>query len=370
MRIGVPKESKDKENRVAMTPEGVVRLLTLGHQVVVETGAGNGSGFSDRQYLQAGAEIAARCDAWAVDLVVKVKEPLESEYRFLDKQMIFTFFHLAGVTETLTEELLKKNVTAIAYETLEDNRGTLPLLAPMSAVAGNMSTLMGSYYLASFNQGRGVQLASVLGKSSGKVVVIGDGIVGQHAAKVATAMGAEVFIAGLNEEKFKILKTDVSFKNIRFFHSNADNISKEVVDADLVIGAVLCRGARAPKVLTKEMVKAMLSGSVVVDVSIDQGGCFETSRPTTHSNPVYIKYGVLHYCVTNMPGAFPRTATIALANATIGYIEMIAEKGVEAFFKDFWLAKAINTYQGNITYKKVALDLGMIDKYQNIMEIA
>ncbi len=370
MRIGVPKEIKDKESRVAMTPEGVVRLVDLGHQVFVETGAGNGSGFSDRQYKLAGAEIVATDDAWAVDLVVKVKEPLELEYQFLDKQMIFTFFHLAGSSKLLTEELLKKNVTAIAYETLEDSQGSLPILAPMSAVAGNMSTLMGSYYLASFNQGRGVQLASVLGKSSGKVVVIGDGVVGLHAAKVATAMGADVCVAGLDEEKFKILKSEAMLQNVQFFLSNTNNIFQHVIDADLVVGAVLCRGAKAPKVLTKNMVKAMLPGSVVVDVSIDQGGCFETSRPTTHSDPVYMKYEVLHYCVTNMPGAFPRTATIALAKATISYIEMIAEKGIEAFFKDLGLAKAINTYQGSITCKKVALDLGMIDKYQNIMEIA
>ncbi len=370
MLIGVPKEIKDKENRVAMTPEGAERLVGLGHRVVVETGAGNGSGFSDQQYQQVGAGIvAAASDAWAVDMVVKVKEPLESEYQFFDKQIIFTFFHLAGVTRTLTEELLKKKVTAIAYETLEDQQGRLPVLAPMSAVAGNMATLMGSYYLASFNQGRGVQLSTVLGKNSGKVVIIGDGVVGLHAAKVAVAMGTKVCIAGLSEDRFRILRTDESWHGAQFFLSNADNIFQHIADADLVIGAVLCHGAKAPKVLTCEMISAMLPGSVVVDVSIDQGGCFETSRPTTHSDPVYLKYGVLHYCVTNMPGAFPRTATIALGEVSIAYIEMIAENGVEALVDTPWLAKAVNTYRGYITYKKVAFDLEMSDTYQNIKDL-
>ena len=367
MRIGVPKEIKDEENRVAMTPQGVARLFGLGHQVFVEIGAGNGSGFSDQQYQQAGAVLVVAQDAWSVDLVVKVKEPLESEYQFLDKQMVFTFFHLTGVTKTLTEELLKKHTTAIAYETLEDSLGSLPILAPMSAVAGNMAILMGGYYLASFNQGRGVQLASILGKRSGKVVVIGDGVVGRHAAKVAAAMGAEVFVAGRKEERFKALKTG-ALQDVQFFLSNENNIYQQCIDADLVVGAVLCRGAKAAKVLTEEMVKAMQAGTVVVDVSIDQGGCFETSRPTTHSDPVYMKHNVLHYCVSNMPGAFPRTATIALTDATIGYVEMMAENGVGALVQEPWLAKAINTYQGSISYKKVALDLGMDSKYRKIME--
>lgn len=365
MRIGVPKEIKDKENRVGMIPEGVARLIQSGHQVVVERGAGLGSGFSDQEYRQAGATLAAAADAWASDLVVKVKEPLESEYRFLGKQIVFTFFHLSGVDVSLTRELLEKQTTAIAYETLEDAQGGLPILAPMSAVAGNMATLMGSYYLASFNKGRGMQLATVLGESSGKVLVIGDGVVGQHAAKVAAAMGATVYIAGLNDEKFNGMRPGM-VGDLRFLLSTPENIHKCASDVDLVVGAVLARGARAPKVLTEDMVKSMPVGAVVVDVSIDQGGCVETSKPTTHTNPVFIVHDVVHYCVTNMPGAYPRTSTIALTKASTKYVERIASQPLESLLTDQSFAKAINTYQGYITYEKVAKDLGMYDRYRKL----
>ncbi len=368
MRIGVVKEVKDKENRVAMVPGGVARLTGSGHQVLVESQAGEGAGFSDLLYKQAGAELVSVDQAWSTELVVKVKEPLESEYQYLNGQMLFTFFHLTGVNKSLTEYLLKKQVTALAYETLEDELGNLPILAPMSAVAGNMATLMGAYYLASFNQGRGVQLASILGAHSGKVLIIGDGVVGQHAAKVALAMGAEVLVAGLNEDKFKTLEAN-SLAGAQFVHSSKDEISRYLADIDLVVGAVLSRGAKAPKVLTEEMVKLMPTGAVAVDVSIDQGGCFETSRPTTHSHPVFIKHGVLHYCVTNMPGAFPRTATVALTETTIAYIEMIAENGIEVFYQNPGLRKAVNTFQGYITYEKVASDLNLVNCFRDITEI-
>ncbi len=363
MRIGVPKEIKDKENRVGMVPDGVSRLVQSGHRVVVEFGAGIGSGFTDLQYQQAGAELVTADEAWASELVVKVKEPLPVEYRYLGKQIVFTFFHLSGVDPSLTRELLAKKTTALAYETLEDAQGDLPILAPMSAVAGNMATLMASYYLAAFNKGRGVQLASVLGRSSGKVLVIGDGVVGMHAAKVAAAMGAVVYIAGLNDQKFNAMRAEV-VGDLRFLLSTPDNIRACVPNVDVVIGAVLSRGAKAPKVVTEDMIKSMQPGAVVVDVSIDQGGCIETSKPTTHSEPVFLVHDVVHYCVTNMPGAYPRTSTIALAAATIGYVERIAGHTIDELFADEHFAKAVNTYQGFLTYENVAQDLGMLAQYK------
>ena len=365
MRIGVPKEIKDQEGRVAITPDGAHYLIQKGHQVFIETDAGLGSGFSNEQYQQAGAQMVATADAWAVDLVVKVKEPMEAEYSYLGRQIIFTYLHLAGVAPSLTQELLKKGTTAIAYETLEDEQGRLPLLAPMSAVAGNMATLMGSYYLAKFNQGKGVQLGDVLGKRHGKVVVIGDGVVGQHAAQVACGMGANVFIAGIDPAHMKRIKSTV-LPNAEFFLSSPETIGDHVKDADLVVGGVLIHGAKAPKVITEDMIKSMAQGSVVVDVSIDQGGCIETSKPTSHTNPVFIKHGVIHYCVTNMPGAYPRTSTIALSDATLPYVLKIADAGKESLISDKILAKAINTYGGKITCKAAAEGLDMLDDYQPI----
>jgi len=365
MKVGVPKEIKNNEARVAMTPTGVESLVKMGHWLAVEKDAGLGSGFTDQQYEAAGASIVETADAWAVDLVVKVKEPQELEYDYLADQMIFTFFHLAGVAKSLTLKMLEKGTTAIAYEALEDAKGRLPILAPMSAVAGNMSVLMGAYYLASFNQGNGMQLGTILEKSYGKVVVIGDGVVGLHAAKVASAMGAEVIIAGLDKEKW-IVKSKQLLPQVSFIESNKDNISKNIVDADLVIGAVLCRGARAPKLVTEKMLKTMRAETVVVDVSIDQGGCFETSRPTTHSEPVFIKHGVTHYCVANMPGAFPKASTIALTDVTISYIQDITENFLTEFMSDKGKVKAINVYKGKIVSEKVAQDLGLMACYQSI----
>ncbi len=365
MKIGVPKEIKDQEGRVAITPDGVQYLIQRGHQVFIETDAGLDSGFSNEQYQQAGGEIVFAAAAWTVDLVVKVKEPQESEYRYLGKQMIFTYFHLAGVTPNLTRELLKKGTTAIAYETLEDELGALPLLAPMSAIAGNMATLMGSYYLAKFNQGRGVQLGKVLGKRHGKVVVIGDGVVGRHAAQVASAMGAKVFVAGIDPANMQQAKTAL-LPEAEFFLSSPAAIAEQLKDADLVVGAVLIHGEKAPKIISEQMIRSMVKGAVVVDVSIDQGGCIATSRPTSHTKPVFVKHGVIHYCVTNMPGAYPRTATIALSDATLPYVLKIADAGKTSLIADKTLAKAINTCDGNITCKAVAEGLDMLDNYRPI----
>lgn len=365
MKIGIIKEIKVQEHRVAVTPVGVELLIAAGHQVLVEFDAGYDSGFSNQEYQQAGAQLVSTAQAWDVDLVVKVKEPQPIEYQYLDKQIVFTFFHLAGVTKTLTEELLKKSTTAIAYESVEDEQGRLPILAPMSAIAGNMAVTMGAYYLAKHQQGKGVQLGLVLNKHHGKVVVIGDGTVGQHAARTASAMGANVFWASLNPERLQALQQDY-LTNVNVFLSNQQNISKHIADADLVVGAVLCRSAKAPKIITEAMVKSMPNGSVIVDVSIDQGGCVETSTPTTHCNPVYIKHEVVHYCVANMPGAYPKTATIALAEATLAYILEIAEHGVS---RQQGLLKAVSTCQGYITCEQVARDLGMMQQYKSIAEI-
>ncbi len=363
MKIGVPKEIKDQEGRVAITPDGAQHLIQKGHQVFIERDAGLGAGFSNEQYQQTGVQMVSTAAAWAVDLVVKVKEPLEPEYPYLDKQMIFTFFHLAGVTPSLTWELLKKGTTAIAYETLEDQQGRLPLLAPMSAVAGNMAVLMGSYYLAKFNQGRGVQLGKVLGKRHGKVVIIGDGVVGQHAAQVASGMGANVFVAGIDSVNMQKIKTAL-LSDVEFFLSSPESIGEHIKDADLVVGAVLVHGAKAPKIISEDMIKSMAKGSVVVDVSIDQGGCIATSKPTSHTHPVFIKHDVIHYCVTNMPGAYPRTSTIALSDATLPYILKIADAGKESLMADKILATAINTCDGKITCKAVAEGLDMLDSYR------
>jgi len=362
MKIGIIKEIKDKENRVALTPEGAKKLIEAGNEVLVEDNAGLSSGFENKEYSDSGAQIVDTEKAWSTGLVLKVKEPLEHEYKFMkENQFIFTYFHLAGVTITLTEALLKNKTTAIAYETVENDNGKLPLLAPMSAVAGNMSVTIGSYYLAKFNKGKGMQLGSVLGKKYGKVIVIGDGVVGKHAAKTAYGMGSDVYLFTLFMEKESELKEELG-ENINIVLSNSENIAKHVKDADLVVGAVLIPGAKAPYVVSEEMVKTMQKGSVIVDVSIDQGGCIETAKPTTHSDPVYEVHGVIHYCVTNMPGTYPRTSTIALTTATLPHILKLAEKGFNALKEDEGFGKGLNTYQGFITYKPVAEALGMMDK--------
>jgi len=365
MKIGVPKEIKDQEARVAMVPASVTALVAEGNVVVVEQDAGIGSGFTNEQYKEAGASLVSADEAWDVELVVKVKEPQQSEYRYLKAQMVFTFFHLAGASKCLAEMLIKQKVTAIAYESLEDEAGRLPILEPMSAIAGNMSVLMGAYYLASFNHGNGMQLGAVLGQTYGKVVVIGDGVVGQHAARVAEGMGAEIIVMGLDENEWN-LKHEPKLAKVKFVESNKKNIAEQIINADLVVGAVLCRGDKAPKVVTEEMLKTMRSGSVIVDVSIDQGGCFETSRPTCHTKPVFVKHGVIHYCVSNMPGAYPKASTIALTNTTIPYIQDISRNGLAGLLCDSAKSKAINIYEGKIVEKKLAKKLNLMDKYQSI----
>lgn len=363
MKIGVPKEIKNLEGRVALTPAGARSLIEAGHEVWVENGAGLGSGFKDAEYQAVGVGIVSVEDAWGKELVVKVKEPEPSEYPWLQQQTVFTYFHLAGVPRSLTETLLERGTTAIAYETLEDAAGRLPLLAPMSAIAGNMAALMGAYYLARTHGGRGVQLGQVLGQRHGKVLVIGDGVVGSHAARTAWGMGAEVTVAGLDLARGEQLRQEIS-PDLSYILSSPDAIADQVKDADLVIGGVLLRGAKASYVVTEAMVRTMRQGSVIVDVSIDQGGCVETSEPTSHSEPVFVKHGVTHYCVTNMPGAYPRTSTLALTAATLPYVQKLAESGLDALKADQGFAKALNTYQGFITYQPVAEGLGLLDRYR------
>jgi alanine dehydrogenase len=331
--------------------------------VLVQSEAGVGSGFSDEQYHQAGARIVTTEEAWNADLVLKVKEPLAVEYPYLKRQILFTYFHLAGVTTTLTDALLQQQTTAVAYETVEDAQGRLPLLAPMSAVAGNMAITIGNYYLAKFNHGKGIQLGTVLGTPYGKVVIIGDGVVGQHAARAATGLGARVFLAGRHAERAAQLQRDIS-PALCFFASTAELVAQHLEDADVVVGGVLLRGARAPYVVTAAMVQRMQPGSVIVDVSIDQGGCVETARPTSHSEPVFEKYGVIHYCVTNMPGAYPRTSTMALTTATLRYVLQLAQHGLRALRADPGFSKGVNTYAGYVTSKPVAEALGRQAQYQ------
>jgi len=363
MKIGVLKEIKEKENRVALTPDGAQTLVAAGHSVRVQAGAGAGSGFADENYTQAGAQLVSADVAWDSDLVLKVKEPLEQEYERLHGQMLFTYLHLAGVTPSLTQALLERGTTAIAYETVEDDHGKLPLLAPMSAVAGNMAVTMGNYYLARFNHGKGMLLSRIFNERYGKVLVIGDGVVGRHSARVADAMGAHVYIVGRHTERVPELQREIS-KDIHFVLSEADNIAAELRDTDLLVGAVLRRGARAPHVVTEAMVQTMQPGSVIVDVSIDQGGCVETSHPTTHSDPVYEQHGVIHYCVANMPGAYPRLSTIALTNATLPYALKLADSGLDALRTDQGFGKGLNTHDGHITCRAVAEALNLVDRFR------
>lgn len=368
MDIGVIKEIKNRENRVALTPAGARSLIEAGHSVAVQIGAGEGSGFADSDYLAAGCQLVSVDDAWDRELVLKIKEPLTSEFTYLKDQMLFTYFHLAGVDPALTQALLHAGTTAIAYETVEDKNGKLPLLAPMSAVAGNMAVTMGSYYLAKFNGGKGMQLGRVLGQSYGKVVVLGDGVVGRHAARVAVAMGAEVVIFTRHTEREIALKQAIS-QDLQVAQSLPQIITHAMRDADLLVGAVLLRGARAPHLVTEQMVAGMEPGSVVVDVSIDQGGCIETSRPTSHSDPVYKHKEIIHYCVTNMPGAYPRTSTLALTGATLAYVQRLAASGVTALREDAAFGKGLNTYRGYITHLPVAESLGLMDKFKPVSEV-
>ncbi len=301
--------------------------------------------------------------AWDADLVLKVKEPQAREFDHLSDQILFTYLHLAGVDPSVTKRLLEAGTTAVAYETVEDREGRLPLLAPMSGVAGSMAATVGNHYLAKSNGGKGMLLGEVMGTRFGKVVVIGDGVVGRHAARTAARMGAQVLMAGRHPERAAELAADIS-PELRFLHSQPDEIAAAIRNADLVVGAVLLRGARAPWVISERMVTCMEPGSVIIDVSIDQGGCVETSRPTSHADPVFVEHGVIHYCVTNMPGAYPRTSTVALTSATLPYARRIAREGLGALRADPGITKGVNTHAGHITLEAIARDLDMTEEYR------
>ncbi len=354
MIIGVAKEIKTGENRVGLTPKNVKALVDNKHTVLIEKDAGKNSGFSDEEYKKAGATIATAKDVWKKsDLIVKVKEPLEKEYKFLRKgQILFTFLHLAA-EEKLTRALLKRKVTAIAYETVELD-GNLPLLKPMSEIAGKLAVQVGAHYLERTYGGSGRLLSGVEGVPPAKVTIVGTGVVGLSACKIAHAMGADVTMIGRNPTQLKNIQ-DTYKGEVKTLQSNPENISKSVAESDLLVGAVSVTGESAPKLVTRGMVKKMKKGSVIVDVAIDQGGCIETSRPTTFDKPVYVEEGVVHYCVTNMPGAVPHTSTIALTNATFPYILKIANLGLKKAIKsDSALSKGVNTFDGKLTQEGVA----------------
>ena len=361
MRIGVPKEIKNNENRVAITDAGVVSLVAAGHEVYIEKGAGLGSGFTDEEYVMAGAKIVQTAsDAWDVDMVLKVKEPIESEYKYFKEGLIlFTYLHLAP-EEALTNALIKNKVVGIAYETVQLPNRSLPLLTPMSEVAGKMSVQIGAHYLEKLKGGKGILLGGVSGVPRGKVTIIGGGIAGTNAAKIAVGMGADVTVIDLSADRLRQLE-DIFGRDVQTLMSNPFNIAKAVSESDLVVGSVLIPGAKAPKLVTEDMIKSMSPGSVVVDIAIDQGGCFETSeKVTTHDNPTFEKHGVVHYTVANMPGAVPRTSTIALTNNTIPYALQIANKGyLHACLDNPALKLGLNTLDGHVVYKAVAEAQGL-----------
>ena len=356
MIVGLPKEIKDNEYRVGLTPAGVRALTDLGHRVVVERSAGVGSGFTDELYERAGATLLDSADeVWQQgEMIVKVKEPIRPEYpRMREGQLLFTYLHLAPDRE-LTKELLDRKVTGVAYETITDRHGTLPLLTPMSEVAGRMAIQVGSHYLEKMSGGRGVLLGGVPGVPAARVVIIGGGVVGTNAAKIAVGMGAHVTIIDNNLGRLRELD-DIFLSKISTLASSAYMIHDAVSQADLIVGAVLVPGAAAPRLVTRGMLRDVPDGAVIVDVAVDQGGCIETTHPTTHSDPTYYVEGVLHYCVANMPGAVPRTSTFALTNATLPYALKLANKGfIQAVTSDPGLKAGVNTYAGRLTYEAVA----------------
>ena len=357
MKIGIPKEIKNNENRVAMTPAGVVTLTNAGHEVFIETGAGLGSSFTDEDYRAAGAVIVdSAVEAWAQEMVMKVKEPIASEYQyFYEGLILFTYLHLAPEYE-LTQALLDKKVVGIAYETVQLPNRSLPLLTPMSEVAGKMSVQIGAQYLEKINGGKGILLGGVAGVQKGKVTVVGGGVAGTNAARVAVGLGADVTILDVNPDRLRQLE-DIFGSSVKTLISNPYNIAESVKQSDLVISSVLIPGARAPKLVTEEMVKQMKPGSVIVDIAIDQGGSTEitANNPTSHDKPTFEKYGVLHYAVPNIPGAVPRTSTIALTNVTVPYALQIANKGYkQACLENETLKKGLNTINGYVVYKAVA----------------
>ena len=361
MIVGLPKEIKDNEYRVGLVPAGVRALTDAGHYVVVERSAGEGSGFGDDLYQRAGARILDSADeVWQqAEMIVKVKEPIASEYgRMREGQILFTYLHLAPNTE-LTRQLLNHKVTGVAYETITDRRGMLPLLTPMSEVAGRMAIQVGAQYLEKPVGGRGVLLGGVPGVPAARVCIIGGGIVGTNAAKIAVGMGAHVTIIDNNLDRLRELD-DIFLSRITTLASSAYAIHDAISQADLIVGAVLVPGAAAPKLVTRNMLKDVPNGAVIVDVAVDQGGCIETTHPTTHSDPTFYVEGVLHYCVANMPGAVPRTSTFALTNATLPYVLKLANHGfLEAVTSDDGLMAGVNTYAGKLTYEAVATAQGL-----------
>ena len=368
MKIGVAKEIKTDEYRVALTPAGARELVQRGHDVTIETGAGEGSAFTDDAYKAAGGRIAGVDEVWAdSDLLLKVKEPIEPEYGQLREGLVlFTYLHIAA-DEPLTRALMDSGITAVAYETVETENGALPLLAPMSEVAGRLAAQAGAYFLEKPLGGRGLLLGGVPGVAPGRVVVIGGGMVGYNAALIAIGLGGNVMILERSLDRMRHLEEILSGR-VSLVMSSTLQIEESLRDADVVIGAVLIPGAVAPKLITREMVSGMKRGAVLVDVAIDQGGCAETSRPTTHSEPVYTVDGVTHYCVANMPGAVPITSTKALTNATLPYVEAIADRGLaDAVARDPALARGVNVLDGKITYEAVAEAHGL--DYQPLEDV-
>lgn len=358
MRIGIPKEIKNHEYRVGMTPAGVAAFIAEGHEVFVESNAGTKAGFDNEAYKTAGAKIVDSASyAYDSDMVIKVKEPQPAEYSLMhDNQLLFTYLHLAPAPE-LTQALLDAKVTGVAYETITDDKNRLPLLIPMSEIAGRLSIQAGATALQMANQGRGVLLGGVPGTPPAKVVVIGGGVVGTQAAKMAMGLGADVTILDVNLDRLRYLD-DVYGPLLKTRFADGYALQELATDVDLLVGAVLIPGKQAPKLVSREMIASMRPGSVFVDVAIDQGGCAETSYSTTHQEPTYIVDDVVHYCVANMPGAVARTSTLALTNATLPYAVQLANKGIEALKDNAHLANGLNVYQGKVTYKAVADDLG------------
>lgn len=366
MIIGLPKEVKDNENRVGMTPGAVKALARRGHRVLVQSGAGVGSALLDEEYQSAGAEIVANAaDAWTAEMVVKVKEPIASEYQYLRPDLIlFTYLHLAS-DKALTDVLLASGTTGIAYETVQTETGQLPLLTPMSEVAGRMATQVGATYLQKSHGGRGILMGGVPGVAPANIVILGAGIVGTNAARVAVGLGAQVTVLDICHDRLKYLD-DIYRGQLQTRISDEYNIEDVVYEADLVIGAVLIPGGRAPWLITRDMLPAMRKGSVIVDVAVDQGGCVETTHATTHSHPTFEIDGVVHYCVANMPGAVPRTSTFALNNQTAVYTLQLANEGLNAVRKNRALQYGLNTYRGKVTYPAVAEAFGL--KYTDPMQ--